>query len=366
MADPRVEKLAQVLVHYSLELQPGEELAIKTNPYADELNLAVLKEALQAGAHVFFLNRQPGAYELYYRHASDAQLDYVSPPEIYIHENYRAILHIEAEYNTREFSGIDPGRIARARKAGSGIFNTMIRRIGNRELKWCLTVFPTQANAQEADMSLAEYQDFVFTAGMLDLPDPVEAWKEEDARQQRLIAWLNGKENIVMQGKNVDLQFSIKERKFAGASGKENFPDGEIYTSPVDESAKGWVRFGYPALYLGREVIDVELWFENGKVIKEKASKGQDFLSGILDTDPGARCLGEFGIGTNYAIPRFTKNMLFDEKLGGTIHLAVGAAMPELGGKNESGIHWDLLCDMADSEMTADGEVFYRNGKFTI
>lgn len=366
MTDPRVEKLAQVLVRYSLDLQPGEELAVKTNPYADELNLAVLKEALLAGGHVFFLNRQPGASELFYRYANDAQLDYVSPPEIYIHEKYRAILDIEAEYNTRELSGVDPGRMAMARKARSGLFNAVLKRIGSRDLKWCLTVFPTQANAQEADMSLADYQDFVYTAGRLDLPDPVEAWREEDARQQRLIAWLNGKESIVMKGEDVDLRFSVKGRTFAGASGKENFPDGEIYTSPVDESAQGWVRFKYPAIYLGREVIDVELWFENGKVIKEKAAKGGDFLSGILNTDRGARYLGEFGIGTNYAIPRFTKNMLFDEKMGGTIHLAVGAAMPESGGKNESGIHWDLLCDMTGSEMTVDGEVFYKDGKFTI
>jgi aminopeptidase len=238
--------------------------------------------------------------------------------------------------------------------------------MGSGELKWCATVYPTHAGAQEADMSLREYQDFVYSAGMLDLPDPVAAWREEHTRQQRLIAWLAGKNHLTIQGKDVDLRLSLGGRSFLGASGKLNFPDGEIYTSPVEASADGWVRFAYPCIYDGREVIDVELWFEEGKIVKEKAAKGQEFLTALLDTDPGARYLGELGIGTNYHIPRFTKNMLFDEKLGGTIHLAVGGGFPEVGGKNESGVHWDMLCDMAQSEMRLDGELFYKDGKFVI
>ena len=158
---------------------------------------------------------------------------------------------------------------------------------------------------------------------------------------------------------------SIRDRSFEGAFGKQNFPDGEIYTSPVEESVEGWVRFAYPAIIGGREVIDVELWFENGKVVRENAAKGADFLTEMLNSDHGARYLGELGIGTNYAIPRFTKNMLFDEKLGGTIHLAVGAGFPEVGGKNQSSIHWDMLCDMSEGEIKADGELIYQNGRFT-
>jgi aminopeptidase len=304
--------------------------------------------------------------ELFYRFASDDQLDYVSPVSRYIHERFRAILNIEAEYNTRELSGIDPSRISRARKARSELFNTMLGRMGKKDLKWTGTVFPTQAGAQEADMSLSEYQDFVYGAGMLNFPDPVAAWKEEGVRQQRLITWLEGKKAVTLKGKDIDLQLSIQGRGFEEANGKLNFPDGEIYTSPVEESVNGWVRFAYPAIYDGREVIDIELRFNNGKVEQEKASKGQDFLTRLLDTDPGARYLGEMGIGTNYNIPRFSKNMLFDEKLGGTIHLAIGAGFPEVGGKNESGVHWDMLCDMSESEIVVDGEVFYKDGKFTI
>jgi aminopeptidase len=159
---------------------------------------------------------------------------------------------------------------------------------------------------------------------------------------------------------------SIKERQFMPCCGHENFPDGEIFTGPVEDSVNGWVRFKYPAIEYGQEVTDIELWFENGRVVKETASKNQEMLTSMLDTDPGARFLGEWGIGTNYGIQRFTKNMLFDEKMGGTIHLAVGAGYPETGSKNESGIHWDMLCDMADAEIQVDGETFYKNGKFTL
>ncbi len=212
-------------------------------------------------------------------------------------------------------------------------------------------------------MSLADYQDFVFTAGKLNEPDPVACWQEEGRQMRALVSWLKGREQVVLKGKDIDLRISIKDRTFIAADGHENFPDGEIFTGPVEDSVNGWVRFQYPAIFAGREVTDVELWFENGKVVKEKATKGQDLLTSLLNTDPGARYLGELGIGTNYEIKHFTKNMLFDEKLGGTIHLAVGASYPETGGKNESGIHWDMLCDMHDGEITVDGELFYKDGK---
>jgi aminopeptidase len=364
MSDPRIHKLAQVLVHYSLGLQPDDTLALRTSPLAQELSLAVYKEALSAGAHVYLANEIPGAREVFLKNASDAQLDYISPMDRMIVEQFKAIQDIDAYYNTRELSGIDPARMKRRSKARAPLFNKFLERLGNKELKWCFTVFPNHASAQEADMSLSDYEDFVYGAGLLDLPDPVAAWKEEGQRQQRQITWLDGKDLVTIQGDNVDLRLSIRGRTFQQACGHENFPDGEIYTSPVEESVDGWIRFSYPAIYAGREVIDIELWFEGGKIVREKASKGQELLTELLNTDDGARYLGELGIGTNYAIQRFTKDMLFDEKIGGTIHLAVGAGFPEAGSKNESGIHWDMLCNMANSEMRADGELFYKDGKF--
>ncbi|MGQ0603409.1 MAG: aminopeptidase [Anaerolineales bacterium] len=366
MPDPRVSKLAQVLIHYSLELKPGQQLQLRTHPLADELSLAVYAEAIKAGAHVFLSNALPGADAMFYRHATEAQLDYVSPIRKLITETFDATLVIRAEHNTRELSSADPGRIARTRKAGAAVSKIFFERAARKELRWVLTEYPTQASAQEAEMSLSEYEDFVYGAGLLDQPGPVALWREEGVRQQRLIDWLAGKDAVTLKGANIDLTLSIKGRKFIEADGKYNFPDGEIFTGPVEDSVSGWVRFRYPAIYGGQEVTDIELWFENGKVVKESASKNQALLTAQLNIDAGARYLGEWGIGTNYGIQRFTKNMLFDEKMGGTIHLAVGASYPESGGKNESGLHWDMLCDMAESEIKVDGEVFYKNGKPVI
>lgn len=237
-----------------------------------------------------------------------------------------------------------------------------MERAARNEVRWCVTVYPTHAMAQEADLSLSDYREFVYGAGLLNEPDPVAKWREEGERQQKLIDWLAGKDQVTLKGSNTDLQMSIKGRTFKEADGKYNFPDGEIFTGPVEDSVNGWIRFRYPAIYSGQGVTDIELWFENGKVVKEKASKGQELLTSLLNTDTGARFIGEWGIGTNYGIQRFTKNMLFDEKIGGTIHLAVGASYPETGGKNDSGLHWDMLCDMTESEIHVDGELFYKNG----
>jgi aminopeptidase len=366
MPDPRVSKLAEVLVNYSLDLQPGQDFLLATHPLAEELSLAVYKQAVQAGAHVLVLNSLPGSTEIFFKHASDEQLEYVPPVPRMVYESFDAMLKIEAIHNSRELSGVSPQRQRLKRSAMAEVTKTFMKRIADGSFNWCMTVFPTHASAQEADMSLSEYQDFVYGAGLLDLDDPVAAWKAEAERQAKLIAWLKGKDQVVLKGTNIDLRMSIKERGFLKAAGRLNFPDGEIYTSPVEDSVNGWVRFGYPAIYGGKEVIDIQLWFEDGKVVKEQAGKGGELLTELLNTDEGARYLGELGIGTNYGIQKFTKNMLFDEKIGGTIHLAVGAGFSDIGGQNESGLHWDMLCDMSASEITVDGELFYKDGQFAL
>jgi aminopeptidase len=366
MPDPRVIKLAQVLVNYSLNLQPGEKFRIRTSPLAEELSLAVYKEAILTGTHVTIQNSLAGSTEIFYKYASDAQLEHVSPITRLITETWDADLYIEAEHNTRELSAIDPSRMAMFRKANAELSKRYYERAALGEMKWSLTVYPTHAMAQEADMSLVDYQDFVYDACLLVEEDPVAAWINLGERQARYIQWLAGKDQVVIQGENVDLKFSIKGRTFENCDGKFNFPDGEIFTGPVEDSVNGHIRFSYPAIFSGQEVEDIELWFKDGRVAKETASKGQDLLTKMLDTDHGARCLGEWGIGTNYGIQRFTKNMLFDEKMGGTIHLALGSGYPETGSKNDSGIHWDMLCDMKDSEVWVDGDLLYKNGKFVI
>jgi aminopeptidase len=366
MPDPRVTKLAKVLVHYSLRIKPDQLVYLQTTPLADELSLAFLEEATRAGAHVYIQNEIPGSQEIFLKHASEDQLDFEMPIRRQIYETFDARMVIGADANTRELAGVDPKRIARVRKTYGPLFKLFTDRLAKGEMRWCYTIHPTEALAQEANMSLSDYREFVYAAGMLNDDDPVARWKEEAARQKKLVDWLAGRQQVVMKGENVDLSLSIQGRTFIPCAGEENFPDGEIYTSPVEDSANGWIRFKYPAIFDGNEVEDIELWFEQGKIVREKAGKNQELLTSLLDTDPGARYLGEWGIGTNYGITRFTKNMLFDEKLGGTIHLAVGLGFPEAGGGNESGLHWDMLCDMADAQVIIDGELFYKDGKPAI
>jgi aminopeptidase len=363
MSDPRIEKLADVLINYSLEIKPGEQLELWCSILSQELALAAYAEALKSGANVLLRPFFPEDREVFLKLAGDAQLDFLPPIEKSIAETFDASLAIGGIHNTRSLTGVDPKRQARYRKTMAPWFKITEERVLRKEYRWCYTEYPTQAIAQEADMSLADYFEFYYAAGKLNDADPVASWRAEGQRQQQLVDWLAGRQQVVLKGSDIDMSFSVKDRKFIVCDGKVNFPDGEIFTGPVENSVNGWVRFKYPAIFGGREVTDVELWFENGRVVKEKASKNGEFLTTTLNTDDGSRYLGEWGIGTNYEITRFTKHILFDEKLGGTIHLAVGGSLYETGGRNDSGLHWDMLCDMAESEVHIDGELFYRNGR---
>ena len=240
-----------------------------------------------------------------------------------------------------------------------------MQRAAEGSWRWVVTQFPCPAYAQEADMSLREYENFVYAATFCDQPDPVQAWGEVRVRQQRLVDWLRGKRQVAVRGPNIDLTLSIEGRTFINSDGRRNMPSGEIFTGPVEDSVNGWVRFSYPAIRAGREVEGVELEFAQGKVVAARAKKNEAFLLSQLDSDWGARFLGEFAFGSNYGITRFTKSILYDEKIGGTLHMAVGAGYPETGSQNHSSVHWDFICDMRDnSEVLIDGELFYRNGEF--
>jgi len=242
-----------------------------------------------------------------------------------------------------------------------------MERAAAKELKWAIAMFPTAAHAQDAEMSLSELEDFVYSTTFADSDDPVGEWRRIHDEQQRLVDWLAGKEHVEVKGPNVDLTLSIKDRAFINADGLDNMPSGEIFTSPVEDSMKGTVRFTYPAIEGGREVDGVELTFEGGRVVQATARKNEDYLHEMLETDEGARVAGEFAIGTNKRINRFTKNILFDEKMGGTIHIALGAGFEEIGGKNVSGLHWDMICDMRDGgQIFVDDELFYESGEFKV
>jgi aminopeptidase len=231
--------------------------------------------------------------------------------------------------------------------------------------RWCLTLYPTQAYAQDAEMSLREFESFVYATTFADQPDPIRQWKKLSAMQQRLIGRLRGADEIRIVGAGSDLKFSVKGRTFINADGRNNMPDGEIFTGPVESSAEGFISYDFPVCVGGREVDGVRLAFRKGKVVEASAAKNEKYLLTMLDCDAGARRLGELGIGTNRMISKFIKNILFDEKIGGTIHLALGNGYPETGSKNISALHWDMIKDLRrGGAVYVDGEVFQKDGRF--
>jgi len=365
--DPRVEKLANVLLHYSLKLKKGQILKIRGEVVSMPLIKAAYAEAIRIGAHPFVQIIIPANEEMLLKHGSEAQLKFISPIQRAEVNRIDAHLGIWGTENSRHLSGTDPRRQARWQKYNKPLWNRFFKRVANKELKFVGTQFPTLADAQDADLSLSDYEDFVYRAGHIDAADPVKHWQKVQGEQQRLVRILNRFDRIHVRAADTDLRLRVKGRPWVNCAGTENFPDGEIFTSPIENSAEGVIRFSYPATYMGHEVEDVRLEFKNGKVVRESGAKNQEFLTAMLNADKGGRYLGEFAIGTNYEIKRFSKNTLFDEKIGGTCHLAVGAGFPESGGKNKSAIHWDMVCDLRkDSEITADGKAIYRNGKFLI
>jgi aminopeptidase len=366
MADPRHTRLAQVLVHYSLAIKPGEKLQLTASPLAEPLVKAVYREAVRAGAHVHPQIMLPQLREIFLREATDEQLTYISELDKLEVEYFDAELYIIADENTKNLSGIDPKRSAIRAAARQPLGQRQDEREVAGEYRWCVTLFPTQAHAQDAGLSLDEYADFVFNAGLLDQDDPVAGWLRVRDEQQRICDYLMKHDQIHIVAPDVDITYRVGGRTWVNADGRVNFPDGEVFSAPHEDSVNGAVRFTYPAIYGGNEVEDVRLVFRDGVVTESSASRGVDFLNAMLDMDAGARRLGEVAFGTNYGITRFTRELLFDEKIGGTMHMALGQSYGTCGGKNESGLHWDMVCDLTQGTVYADGELCYENGRFVI
>ena len=368
MYDPRFNKMAQVIVNYSIQVQPGQTVYVWSSTLAQPLLLELYREILKAGGNAFLRTDIPGMQEIFYQHAQGAQLDFVSPvDQISVQEGqFDAYIRIGAEYNSRRLSNADGDKVQRQQIAQRPILNKRMERAAEGTYNWCVTQFPTEAYAMDSDMSLPEYTDFVFDACLLNDPDPVARWQAIGANQQRYVEFFKGKRQLTLKGSNADLTLSVADRIFKNSQGKRNFPDGEVYTGPVEDSVNGWVRYSYPGIYNGREVDGIQLWFEHGRVVKATATKNEAYLLKVLDTDAGARTLGEFALGTNYGIKKFSRNILFDEKIGGTFHTAVGASYPDTGGVNKSAVHWDMIASAHDAEIQADGIVFYKDGKFVI
>ncbi len=367
MADYRVENLAKVIVEYCLSVKPKERVAVTGSTLSEPLMLAVQREVLRAGGYPHLFPSFPGSQYIRFSESNDDQLDFVSPVMKMAFEEFECLASLYSLANTRALTSIDPAKQSRVAKAQADLMKRYMERAATGELKWVVTMFPTNAHAQDAEMGLAEFEDYVYSTMFADTEDPVKEWRRIHDEQQRYVDWLSGKEELVVKGSNVDLTLSIKDRAFINADGVDNMPSGEIFTSPIEDSVDGWIRFTYPAIRQGREVEGVELKFNKGKVVDASAEKNEAFLLEMLEVDEGARYVGEFAIGTNKRINRFIKNILYDEKIGGTIHMALGAGFEEVGGKNRSGIHWDMICDMRDGgQIFVDGELFYESGEFKI
>lgn len=365
MASDIIKKYANVLVNYSLGLKKGDRLLMVATYLAEELLKEVYAQALEAGAYPEFKIALNGTEKIFYDKASDSQLEYVSPLSRYVYEKYDALLNVISPFNVKELQNTPAERKQKSSAARAELNKIFMQRAAAHELRWTLCVFPTNAEAQECGMSESEYADYVYNCCYLYEDDPIGCWNKLEQGQQKIVDLLNSKKEIHFKGSNIDVKFRTDGRKWINSSGKNNMPSGEVFTGPVEDSVNGTVRFSYPGIYMGQEIEDISLEIKNGEVVKGTAAKGQELLNKILDV-PGARRFGEAAIGNNERVNKFTKNMLFDEKMGGTIHMALGAAYPETGAKNESAIHWDLLADMKDGEITADDEVIYKNGKFLI
>jgi aminopeptidase len=365
MIDKRLRKYADILVRHSLRLKKNDLFVISGSYLAAPLIKEVYQQAIQVGAHPFTHVGIDGLAEIYYRYSSEKQLKYVSPLSKFEVDHIDISLSIISPENTRNMTNIDPKKQAMSNVAHQQIHKTFLERAAKKELRWCVTIYPTQASAQDAEMSLAEYEDFIFKAAHVDAKNPINYWKTIHIEQEKIRKLLSTKKNLHVFAKDTDLTVSVVGKKWINCSGKENFPDGEVFTGPVENSAEGHISYSFPGAYAGREVNDIKLWFKKGVVVKATASKGEQFLRTMLGMDPGAKRIGEFAFGTNYGVKRYTKNTLFDEKIGGTIHLAVGSGYPETGSTNKSSLHWDMMCDLRkNGEVYADKELIYKNGRF--
>jgi aminopeptidase len=365
VSDPYHAKLANVLVDHCTHVAQGDVVLIESPLVAAPLVREIYREVVRAGAHPLQRLSLEETSETLLRYGNDEQLEWVNPVRREDFERADVRIVLLAGSNTKALTSIDPSRQALYGRAHEQLGNRYLERAAAGELRWTLTQFPTQAAAQDAEMSLDQYERFVWQAGMLDEDDPAAAWTRFAEHVERVARFLETKSELRVVAEGTDLTVGVGGRHWIPAGGGENFPDGETFTGPVEDSVEGTIRFSFPAVFQGREVDDVLLRFERGEVVEAHAAQGEEFLRQMIAMDDGARRVGEFAFGLNEGIAEYTKNTLFDEKLGGTCHLALGTAYPETGGRNRSGLHWDMVCDLRNaSEVYADGELVYRDGTF--
>jgi aminopeptidase len=354
------DRLAALLCDYSLRVREGDQVVVSSTIAAEPLQLAMHRAILERGAWPFLRIDLPGEERAFYTRARDRQLDELPALTRAEAEYADAFVSIRSPLNTRELTGIDPARRARLRRALRPASEVRLAK------RWCVTVWPTPAQAQEAEMADEEFAAFVNRALLLDRDDPVVGWRELSERQERLVEQLSQCSEIRIEAEGTDLRLRVDGRTWINSDGHKNMPSGEVFTGPHEDSANGTIRFTIPALAQGSRIEGVELTFRDGEVVDARADRGAEAMEGALATDAGARRLGELGIGTNFGIDRPVGLVLLDEKIGGTVHLALGRSYPETGGLNESALHWDIVCDLREGgRLSGDGETFLEDGLFT-
>jgi len=362
MIDARVNRLAKVLVQYSRKVKRRQVVLIGGPAAAEPLALELAREVLRAGGHPLYRLAPDAAAEVFFAEADEAQLRFMPKSTLAAVREADHYINILAETNTQALSGVDPKRQRLAEAARRPLQDLVLRKD-----RWTLTLFPTAAYAQNAGMGLEEFEAFAYGAMRAQARDPVAAWLKARALQERVLARLRGADRVRIVAPDTDLTLSVRGRRFLGSYGTHNMPDGEVFTGPVETSAEGHIRFTYPACHRGREVQDVRLEFAGGRVVRAAAAKNESFLRSMIGMDAGASRLGELGIGTNYGIRQFIKNILFDEKIGGSVHLALGRSYEATGGRNRSALHWDMICDLRrGGRLEVDGRVLQADGKFRL
>lgn len=361
------QKYANVLVDYCTDVKENNHVIISGEAQAQPLLLAVYESVLKKGAFPIIKARIDGQSETFFKVANDKQLSYIDPFIQYEYDKVDKFISVSAPYNVKNMAKVPPERQAKVSAARRPLSEKMLKRAAEGSLSWVICDFPTNALAQEAKMSIYDYEEFLIKACYLHLDDPVAKWKEIGKMQDKLVNGLNGTKTIKIIGEKTDLTMSVDGRKWINCCGSNNFPDGEVFTSPVEDSAEGEIFFDFPAIYRGNEAHNIHVKFEKGKVVHATAEKGEDFFMSMINQDEGASFLGEMAFGTNDMIQEVTGNILFDEKIGGSIHLALGSSYPETGGKNTSGLHWDIIKNMKNgSKVYADDKLIYKDGKFLI
>ena len=358
-----LEKYANLLVKYCLRIKPGQRVLVRTTTEAEPLLKYIYQELLKAGAYTEFqIQFSEMEWSLATYGASDQK---ERPSELYqlAVETFDAILTIQAPLNTKELSSIPANKKIAHSETLAKIKQTFMIRSGNGELRWTLCTYPTAAAAQEMGLSLSDYETFFMKACFLDKSDPTAEWKTLSKNQESITQKLNSVSHMQFKGPNIDLSFSVEGRRWINSDGQRNMPSGEIFSAPIENSVNGYIRFDYPIVYLGQEIHNIDLTVKDGIIEKWDAEKGRGILDELFKI-PGSRQFGEVAIGTNYRISTGTKNILFDEKIGGTIHMAVGASYPETGGQNQSSVHLDFIAGMREGQIIADGKVIYEKGYF--